>query len=239
VAILISYPNIFDWDAHKQAGRNGGDDFRVPRGDPVYAPVAGRARVVGETVTIAQADGWLTQVLHLTVIPIGLNNKQVTTGTIIGYASTHLSPHIHDINPSGVRVRNRQVISSLAPAGGGSTPIGFLMALTDDEQRAMFEALVQPYGYVPPAIINVIRGEVLPEFAVPGQGYKWFPALNNKLEAIIAALGTAGMSVNLDSLAEQLSADIETNAKARQAELLAAIAGVDEETLATFGLKRA
>lgn len=239
MAALTSYPNIFDWDAHKQSGRNGGDDFRVPRGDPVYATASGRARVIGDTVTITQADGWLTQVLHLVVIPIGLDGRQVSTSTIIGYASTHLSPHIHDINPSGVRVRNRQVTSSLAPAGGETTPIGFLMALTDDEQRAMFEALVQPYGYVPPAIINVLRGEVLPEFTVPGGGYDWFPALNNKLDAIITALKASGMSIDLDALAEQLSAEMETKADARQAELLAAIAGVDEELLATFGLKRA
>ncbi|MEF2255612.1 hypothetical protein [Microbacterium schleiferi] len=119
------------------------------------------------------------------------------TGSFGAGTSTGEHIHFHGEHPDGHRIPWDQVPAPYQTAGGGARPIeteGLLMALSEIQQRQMYEALVvggQSSGayYTPEAIINVIRGEIAPAIAAiaaggimyPGAGYLAFPALANAI----------------------------------------------------------
>jgi len=258
-----------------------GADIAIGTNTPIYGSGDG---VVKAVINTGKTAGYGLYVLvaygAVTVINSHMNREYVTVGqrvsvgTLLGDsggirgsfgAGDATGPHDHlEVRVNGALVNPAAVLASRTQisSGGGSTQLpedDFMSGLSDNEQRQMYNALVQPTGdggayYKSDAIMNILRLEVEPAIAAvaaggiafPGASYNAFVAIVN---AVRGASGQAPLDIDEAELAKQLSAIGDKNAAARQQELLtaiaantnevlAAIATVDEATLATFGLKR-
>jgi len=131
-----------------------GVDFGAPRGTPIYAPLSGVVRAIGNTdavpgcfswgkwTLIDHANGLSTMYAHQDVIAV-TPGQQVRTGEIIGYiGNTGFStgPHLHFTvyAKSGVSVRKFNEIKTVTSCGPASTPV------------AAIEAYIDPMLYLPP-----------------------------------------------------------------------------------------
>lgn len=107
-----------DFAAHRARGSQGGTDYPVPVGTPIFSPFSGiltnspNAGAAGNKVTIDLGNGWKFVAMHLSRFRDDLNGKRVMAGQIIGYtggakgapgAGSSTGPHLHVnmINPQG------------------------------------------------------------------------------------------------------------------------------------------
>lgn len=120
---LISHRIAWDFDAHKAAGKLGGDDFLTYNGEKVEAPVSGWLTMSGSTAVIRQADGWRTVLLELGSL-VGVRSREVVRGEEIARAG-QMFVHAHDLAPGATstqHTRSRWITAS-RPAGGNGSPI--------------------------------------------------------------------------------------------------------------------
>ncbi len=124
-----------------------GVDFGVPRGTPIYAPLAGTVRATGNTdlvpgclswgkwALLDHANGLSTLYAHQDLVSITPGQK-VATGEIIGYTgSTGYStgPHLHFTvyAKDGVSVRKFNEIKTSTSCGPATTPVAASDAYLD------------------------------------------------------------------------------------------------------------
>lgn len=122
------------WAQHQANGSLGGVDFAMPVGTGLPACGAGTVTNIpnngtgGNTVTIAHADGYKSQYMHLSQFVLG-NGTPVGSGAIVGRSggaagapgsgsSTGPHCHWHMINPSGTRINPLDYVAAHPPAGG-------------------------------------------------------------------------------------------------------------------------
>lgn len=239
------------WANHVARGSAGGVDVVAPVGTPIYAPadcVLANTEwngTGGHTITMSFNDGWRDQMMHLSkFVAPGFKRK----GELVGYSGATASgktygvaPHVHwhRIDPAGVRRNPWDYFTGSGLAGGGTTPIEEEdMANVSDAQLALLldaAAVIKDAG---PYLKSRVGGS------------SSTPSLTDELRFIKARVGGAGDAASLTDFLRLLrdksdavsalvagGATAAELAAARQ-ELLAAIATVDEETLATFGLQR-
>lgn len=130
-----------------------GVDFGAPRGTPIYAPLTGTVRAVGNTDAVPgcfswgkwslidHANGLSTMYAHQDVIGVTPGQK-VQTGDVIGYiGNTGFStgPHLHFTvyAQDAVTVRRFNEIKTVTSCGPASTPV------------AATEAYIDPMLYLP------------------------------------------------------------------------------------------
>ncbi|MCU1514714.1 MAG: peptidase protein [Microbacteriaceae bacterium] len=202
-----TYPISCDNACHLSRGSLGGTDYACPKGTPVYAEISGDARG-----RVAGTGGWCVTIngvgisidnMHLSGFADGLGigqSRWVNQDDLLGYSGGRLGdpgsgsatgPHLHvDVYVNGHRTGYEDWFTSQTDtAGYGENPIGeFLMALNEAQQQQMYDALVQPFGYTPQAIIGILRDQVIPKFE-SGAGYDWLLAIANQGNAILASLG--------------------------------------------------
>ena len=131
-----------------------GVDIAAPMGTPIYAPLTGTVRAVGNTdlvpgcsswgkwTLIDHANGFSTLYAHQSAIGVTAGQK-VQTNEIIGYVgSTGFStgPHTHFTlyAKEGVTVRKFNEIKTVTSCGAATTPV------------AATEAYIDPTLYLPP-----------------------------------------------------------------------------------------
>lgn len=251
-----------DWDCHRARGSNGGEDRRHPEGSPIIAPwdatvTYGFYNDGASYVRFGYSNGYAHRAVHVKAtgrVPQGSQAAEGTRcalsdgrpGSFGAGTSTGQHIHFHGEHPDGYRIPWDQVPAPYQTAGENSRPInteGFLMSLSETQQRQMYEALVvggQSAGayYTPEAIINVIRGEIAPAIAAiaaggimyPGAGYLAFPALAN------AVREDDGRAVDEAALAERLAPVlaplIAANVTALSDDVLAKIADASADEIA-------
>ncbi|MEV4737194.1 MULTISPECIES: M23 family metallopeptidase [unclassified Microbacterium] len=189
----------------------------------IHAVAAGRVVVVGTPPGWAgggvqvwiQHDGFLSRSMHMvTGSPTVRVGQDVAEGQdlgAMGKTGNVSGVHHHlEIVVNGVQVDPVPFLSThlAAVSGGASTPKdGFLMSLTDDQQRQMYEALVvggptASAYYTPAAIINVLRGETRAQIDAvsrfPGTNWNGFQAIANNQSAILEAIKTLDPSKSAD-----------------------------------------
>lgn len=170
----------------------------INRGERV-AKLAAGARSYGDP----EYGGTLWGGIHLHLVMSNIAHAAYTRGTGATFA-----------NPEDF-IREQL---AAAPAGGGAVPFdpkGFLMALTDTQQRQIYEALVvggesASAYYMPQAIVNVLRGEITSAIASIAAGNIAYPgATYNGLVAIVNAIregnGEAPIDVDEGELAAKLA----------------------------------
>ncbi len=131
-----------------------GVDFGVPRGTPVFAPLAGTVRATGNTdlvpgcfswgkwMLVDHANGLATLYAHLDVIAAS-PGQRVNTGEIIAYSGNtgfSTGPHLHFTVyvAEAVTVRQFNEIRTTTSCGSATTPV------------AATEAYLDPMLYLPP-----------------------------------------------------------------------------------------
>jgi hypothetical protein len=138
-----------DGDApHAQRGVGPAQDYACPIGTPVYAmfPVrrlakTGGADTKGGHTLIGYADGrnyWVVQHLSAWQTSVSADGRVALSGNS-GTDTT--GPHVHSyVVVDGVRMNPERWLSQLAALNETPfNPEGFLMALTDEEQREILE----------------------------------------------------------------------------------------------------
>ncbi|MBB5873577.1 hypothetical protein F4553_007011 [Allocatelliglobosispora scoriae] len=132
---FAGYPISSGWQDHRDHGSLGGIDFKMPVGTSLPACGAGTVTNIpdngtgGHTVTIAHADGYKSQYLHLSAFLLA-NGTAVGSGAIVGRSggaagapgsgsSTGPHCHWHMINPSGVRINPLDYVAQHPPGTGG------------------------------------------------------------------------------------------------------------------------
>lgn len=157
--IITQYFGGTEFAARNAAAYGGrayhpGVDFGAPRGTPIYAPLTGTVRAVGNTdavpgcyswgkwTLIDHANGLTTLYAHQDVIGVAPGQK-VNTGEVIGYiGNTGFStgPHLHFTvyAKEGVSVRRFNEIKTVTSCGPATTPV------------AATEAYIDPMLYLPP-----------------------------------------------------------------------------------------
>ena len=130
-----------------------GVDFGAPRGTPIYAPLGGRVREVGNTDAtpgcyswgkwslIDHPNGLTTLYAHQDLVSV-TPGEQVNTGDIIGYIGNtgySTGPHLHFTvyASEGVTVRQFNEIKTVTSCGAARTPV------------AATEAYLDPMLYLP------------------------------------------------------------------------------------------
>ncbi len=138
------------------AGRafHPGVDFGAPRGTPIYAPLAGTVRAIGNTdlvpgcfswgkwILIDHANGLATLYAHLDHIGVQ-PGQRVGTREVIGYTGNtgfSTGPHLHltVYVAEAVSVRQFNEIRTTTSCGAATTPV------------AAHEAYLDPMLYLPP-----------------------------------------------------------------------------------------
>jgi len=131
-----------------------GVDFGAPRGTPIYAPLGGVVRAIGNTdavpgcfswgkwTLIDHANGLSTMYAHQDVISV-TPGQRVATGDIIGYVGNtgfSTGPHLHFTlyAREGVSIRRFNEIRAVTGCGAATTPV------------AAVEAYIDPMLYLPP-----------------------------------------------------------------------------------------
>ena len=131
-----------------------GVDFGAPRGTPIYAPLAGTVRAVGNTdlvpgcfswgkwTLVDHANGLSTLYAHQDLIAVS-PGQRVGTGEIIGYTGNtgfSTGPHLHFTVyvAEAVSVRQFNEIRTTTSCGSATTPV------------AATEAYLDPMLYLPP-----------------------------------------------------------------------------------------
>ena len=131
-----------------------GVDFGAPRGTPIYAPLAGTVRAVGNTdlvpgcyswgkwTLVDHANGLSTLYAHQDVLSV-TPGQRVGTGEIIGYTGNtgfSTGPHLHFTVyvTEAVSVRQFNEIRTTTSCGSATTPV------------AATEAYLDPMLYLPP-----------------------------------------------------------------------------------------
>ena len=131
-----------------------GVDFGAPRGTPIYAPLAGVVRAVGNTdlvpgcyswgkwTLLEHANGLSTLYAHQDVISVS-QGQRVSTGEVIGYTGNtgfSTGPHLHFTVyvSEAVSVRQFNEIRTTTSCGSATTPV------------AATEAYLDPMQYLPP-----------------------------------------------------------------------------------------
>ena len=132
-----------------------GVDFGAPRGTPIYAPLTGTVRAVGNTDAVPgcyswgkwslidHANGLSTLYAHQDVIAVSPGQK-VSTGDLIGYVGNtgfSTGPHLHFTvyAKEAVSVRRFSDIKTVTSCGAATTPV------------AATEGYLDPMLYLPPA----------------------------------------------------------------------------------------
>jgi len=114
----------FDWAWHI-ANPNltpiPGTDYRVPAGDPVYAPLTGYCSWAQMTdgkhmVSIKVGNGDKVTIRELASVSAQAQTAHVTQGDIIGYASTTLSPHVEYDLANGTYQPFENYVTNITPA---------------------------------------------------------------------------------------------------------------------------
>lgn len=200
-----------DWDCHRARGSNGGEDRRHQHGSPVLAPwdstvTYGFYNDGASYVRFGYANGYAHRAIHVKATGRVPHGSRVLEGARCALSDGRLGSfgagtstgehiHFHGEHPGGYRIPWDQVPAPYQTAGGGSRPVnegGFLMGLSETQQRQMYEALVvggtgaEAY-YTPAAILNVLRNEIAGAIGsiaagwilFPGADYPAFPALAN------------------------------------------------------------
>jgi murein DD-endopeptidase MepM/ murein hydrolase activator NlpD len=131
-----------------------GVDFGAPRGTPIYAPLSGTVRAVGNTdavpgcyswgkwILIDHANGLSTLYAHQDINSVS-PGQRVATGDIIGYIGNtgySTGPHLHFTVyvKDAVSVRRFNEIKTVTGCGAATTPI------------APTDAYLDPMLYLPP-----------------------------------------------------------------------------------------
>lgn len=174
------------------------------------------------------------------LVPVGHWYPEGTPLGIKGMTGTATGVHVHwETRPGGGATIDPQDWLTSA-AGGDITPIEEDDMYSDTDRgrdntvAALVEQIDKTTQDIQKRVMAIAKGDIM----FPGADYPAFNAIAGETHEILTALRSAGFEVDLDALSEKLAAEVEANAEQRQAELLAAIAGVDEATLATFGLQR-
>lgn len=210
-----------------------GKDTPVAQGTPVYASGTGLVVRVSKTPTIGYI--WIVDIAypmdgggevrvqthHMSRIDVEVGNW-VSLTTLTGLsggkpgtmgAGNSQGPHVHTQTYfNGLLVDPDSVLNSRSQiAGGGVTPIpeeDFLSALTENEQREVYNALVRdsPNGryFMTDALGNRIGAIAAGGILYPGQQYNAFTALANAAyeaaakasQATIAALKASGIDTD-------------------------------------------
>ncbi|MCD5381760.1 MAG: peptidoglycan DD-metalloendopeptidase family protein [Candidatus Pacebacteria bacterium] len=142
-------------NAHVYGGRpyHPGVDFGAPRGTPIYAPLAGTVRAVGNTdavpgcyswgkwVLVDHANGLSTLYAHLSVISSNPGDI-LATGEILGYIGNtgySTGPHLHFTVyvQEAVTIRKFNEIKTVTGCGAATTPV------------APTDAYIDPMLYLP------------------------------------------------------------------------------------------
>jgi hypothetical protein len=121
------------WAQHRANGSLGGIDYAMAVGTSLPACGAGTVTNIpnngtgGHTVTIAHADGYRSQYLHLSAFVLA-NGTPVARGATVGRSGgavgapgsgSSTGPHLHwhMINPSGTRISPLEYIAAHPPTG--------------------------------------------------------------------------------------------------------------------------
>ena len=142
-------------NAHVYGGRpyHPGVDFGAPRGTPIYAPLSGTVRAVGDTdvvpgcyswgkwILIDHPNGLSTLYAHQSLNSV-VPGQSVQTGDIIGYVGNtgySTGPHLHFTVyvSEAVTVRQFNEIKTVTGCGAARTPV------------AATEAYLDPMLYLP------------------------------------------------------------------------------------------
>jgi hypothetical protein len=107
MVIATKYPNIQDWNQHKEKGLNGGDDYQVPPNAEVSFFIYGVVESGIDPLIIKRDNGLKTRIRHLKSVNVKKGDK-VYPETVLGIAQGKggLSPHIEDVNRLGARIRH-------------------------------------------------------------------------------------------------------------------------------------
>ncbi|MBB5866809.1 hypothetical protein F4553_000188 [Allocatelliglobosispora scoriae] len=208
---FAAYPITDTWEGHLARGSRGGIDFGMPVGTPLPACGAGTVTNTpyngagGHTVTIAHADGYRSQYLHLSQFNLA-NGTYVGAGTIVGLSGgaagapgsgSSTGPHVHwhMIDPNGNYISPLVYIAQ--NPGGGARQV--YEAASNNGWRAL--PVSGPSGAVTGAAAAVITvggtkiiytlngGRILEA----GSGAGW----NNLWTGIQGAQGTALAALNV------------------------------------------
>ncbi|MEV4735570.1 MULTISPECIES: M23 family metallopeptidase [unclassified Microbacterium] len=179
----------------------------------IHAIAPGRVVVVGTPAGWAgggvqvwiQHDGFLSRSMHMVTgsptVRVGQNVDEGHDLGAMGKTGNVSGVHHHlEIVVNGIQIDPVPFLTNhlAAVSGGASTSKdGFLMALSDDQQRQIYEALVvggptASAYYTPAAIINVLRGETRQQIDAvsrfPGTNWNGFQAIANNQAAILEAI---------------------------------------------------
>lgn len=213
---------------------HSGIDFPQPRGTVFKASGHGRVRNVGKNTrggnyVWVNYDGYPAVGYHHMDSPTPLvrAGSEVWEGTPLGYVGSlgqfSTGPHLHSevegrASAAGywtVFDRNRVVGQGSSSGGGSNTSTeGFLMSLSDTQQRQIYEALVVGGAsasayYKTDAIINIVRGEIGAAIAsiaaggilYPGKPYLAFDAVVNTIRED----GSSAPQIDESELANKLA----------------------------------
>lgn len=249
---LIDHRIVWDFDEHKAAGKLGGDDFLTKRGEDVEAPVEGWLTMSGTTASIRQADNWRTVLLELGEL-VGARSRYVHVGDVIAHAGA-MFVHAHDLapgDPATKHTRSRWITSPLAPAGGDTTPVPATAPRSELDMILLFikdncDGNGHPgWWWVSPvtgkSLVLVSNGQ-----AAQDQADSWARtsgdarpcSRQDALNLIAGIQQTSAPATSVGGLSAADLAAIDKLDDDENAQILTAINGVDEATLATFGLKR-
>lgn len=204
----------YTWDqqsgCQKPQGPHRGIDYAHAGGTIVHSVAGGRVVFAGNRggdpswswagnyVELRHASGWTSLYAHMSSLSVSTGDSiagGVPVGRV-GRTGGNWGNHLHlEIWRSASRSSHTDpfpLIHDAPPPGGSPQPPqeGFLMALSDFQQKQVYDALVaqSPGGayYKPDALINIIRSEIAPAIAAIAAGNIKFPnAQYNAFDAII------------------------------------------------------
>lgn len=227
----------YGWRTHPVTGIRDTFHYGIDLGhdwDVIKAPVsgvvifAGYNGGAGNEVRIREdGTGHIFRLFHNRALWVSTGQRVGQGQDVALMGTTGMSTGVHchfQIEVGGQTVEPTQYINNrnASTAGGGSTPFGgFLMALSDDQQREVYDALVvqSPGGhyYKTDALINISRGELAPAIAsiaaggtmFPGAGYNAWVAIANAVHGVGALVEAEGaVDIDEDALAASLAPTI-------------------------------
>jgi len=242
------------WAEHIARGSQGGEDFPVPVGTPLYAPDTGWLRFRtsplseggGQALTIVRDDGAVLEVFHASsgagvtlngpARRVQTNERAGASGGARGTPSQGLSsgPHAHEHGKVNGRRVPLSSIPTLQPAGGGAS--GFI-----PEGDSIMRNIRNSAGVI--STIGEMSVELVAAHAWPAVRATWGDfvqladdeyngqvafALRRRAE-FLTALGQTVLADDLiDEFAEKISTAVAIDLDEDQAAILARLDALDE-----------